>query len=164
MNIGQQADVGLEAGLSVALEHIAAPAFLLRDDRDVRVANPAARQMLQEDEVGTLEQLRSIITGASRAGTVRIVGAEPLGPWFLIVMEDGAAAELVRRVSALARLRGLTPAQTRVLMSLAQGLTNRGIAADLRCSRRTVESHVVAIFDKLGVSSRAGVLATLLGA
>lgn len=66
------------------------------------------------------------------------------------------------RIREVAHRAGLTASQSRVLSALAAGLTNRAIADSLQLSPRTVESHIVAIFDKLGVSTRAAVLATLL--
>lgn len=49
---------------------------------------------------------------------------------------------------------GLTPRQQAVLGLLADGLTNSEIAGRMVVSVRTVDSHVAAILDKLGVSSR----------
>jgi hypothetical protein len=41
--------------------------------------------------------------------------------------------------------------------------TNRELAAALFLRERTVESHIAAIFAKLGVRSRTEIVATLLG-
>ena len=49
---------------------------------------------------------------------------------------------------------GLTSRQLDVLDLLSDGLTNAEIAARLVLSVRTVDHHVAAIFDKLGVSTR----------
>ena len=67
-----------------------------------------------------------------------------------------------RRVDSVSQQVGLTKQQSRVLALLAEGLSNRDIALSLGVSRRTVETHVEAILDKLGVSSRAAALATLM--
>jgi DNA-binding CsgD family transcriptional regulator len=50
---------------------------------------------------------------------------------------------------------GLTPRQMDVLGHLANGLTNAEIADLLFVSTRTVDHHVSAILDKMGVSSRS---------
>lgn len=48
----------------------------------------------------------------------------------------------------------LTPRERQIAELVAAGLTNREIAVDLHLSRRTVESHVAHIFNKLDVRSR----------
>ena len=51
--------------------------------------------------------------------------------------------------------RALTKREQEIAACIAQGLTNRDIAARLVISDRTVESHVEHVRDKLGVRSRA---------
>jgi DNA-binding NarL/FixJ family response regulator len=46
-----------------------------------------------------------------------------------------------------------------VLRLIADGQTNKAIAADLVLSERTIERHVSNIFAKLGVSTRAAATA-----
>lgn len=58
------------------------------------------------------------------------------------------------RPVGLGRLPELTPRENEVLALLAEGLTDREIAVALVISRRTVESHVRNVLDKLGVKSR----------
>jgi DNA-binding CsgD family transcriptional regulator len=53
----------------------------------------------------------------------------------------------------------LTPAEWPVAQRVAQGMTNREIATDLRLSRHTVDTHLRHIFAKLNVNSRAAVAA-----
>ncbi len=48
-----------------------------------------------------------------------------------------------------------------MLALLAEGLTNRAIAARLVVSVHTVRSHVAHLYDKLGVHSRAAAVAAL---
>ena len=50
---------------------------------------------------------------------------------------------------------GLTPREAEVLRLLAGGLTNPQIAERLVVSLPTVNTHVAAIFNKLGVNSRS---------
>jgi DNA-binding CsgD family transcriptional regulator len=51
---------------------------------------------------------------------------------------------------------GLTPREVEVLRLVAQGLTDSQVATQLVISSRTVNWHLSSIYDKLGVSSRAG--------
>jgi DNA-binding NarL/FixJ family response regulator len=53
----------------------------------------------------------------------------------------------------------LTARELEVLAVLAQGKTNRVIAAELFISEKTVASHVSHIFTKLGVASRSAATA-----
>lgn len=48
----------------------------------------------------------------------------------------------------------LTPREVEVLQHVAQGLTNKDIGTVLFLSEATVKTHLVHIFDKLGVRSR----------
>jgi DNA-binding NarL/FixJ family response regulator len=56
----------------------------------------------------------------------------------------------------------LTPRQRQIAELVAQGETNRGIALLLSISEHTVEHHLTAIFERLGLHSRAQV-AHILG-
>ncbi len=62
--------------------------------------------------------------------------------------QDSEVAELI------ARLRTLTPQQSRVLAMLAEGLLNKQIAYELGVSEATIKAHVSAILLKLNVDSR----------
>jgi pimeloyl-ACP methyl ester carboxylesterase/DNA-binding CsgD family transcriptional regulator len=70
--------------------------------------------------------------------------------------QDGAAPQRA------AEEAGLTPAEGAVLRLIAEGLDNRAIAARLGKAEKTVRNQVSAIFDKLGVSSRAQAIVTAL--
>ena len=51
---------------------------------------------------------------------------------------------------------GLTVREVEVLRLIAQGLTNDQVAEQLVISSRTVNTHLTAIYGKIGVSSRSG--------
>jgi DNA-binding CsgD family transcriptional regulator len=76
---------------------------------------------------------------------------------------DRARAEL-KRISGRAATPGaLTPAEERVAALVAEGKTNKEVAAALFLSDRTVEGHLARIFGKLGIRHRtelAGALHT----
>jgi HD-GYP domain-containing protein (c-di-GMP phosphodiesterase class II) len=81
---------------------------------------------------------------------------------------DADCAEVVlvaageRRHAALPGTAALTAREVEVLRELAQGRTNKEIAVALGISARTVQNHTLHIYEKLGVSTRAG--AALLAA
>jgi DNA-binding CsgD family transcriptional regulator len=64
-----------------------------------------------------------------------------------------ARAEL-GRISGRTRAEGLTPAERRVAALVAEGRTNREVAAALFLGERTVASHLNHIYAKLGIRSR----------
>lgn len=55
---------------------------------------------------------------------------------------------------ALHTIAGLSPAQMRILVAVADGQLNKQIAYDLDLSEATVKSHLTSIYRKLGVSNR----------
>ncbi len=67
---------------------------------------------------------------------------------------DRARAEL-GRIGGRTRVEGLTPAEQRVAALVAEGRTNREVAAALFLGERTVETHLSHVYAKLGVRSRA---------
>jgi DNA-binding CsgD family transcriptional regulator len=74
---------------------------------------------------------------------------------------ERARAEL-RRISGRAATPGaLTPAEERVAALVAQGKTNREVAAALFLSDRTVEGHLSRVFAKLNIKHRAEVAPAL---
>jgi DNA-binding CsgD family transcriptional regulator len=58
------------------------------------------------------------------------------------------------RRSALSGVDSLTPAEHRVATLAAQGHSNREIAQQLYVTRRTVETHLTHVFQKLDVATR----------
>ncbi len=56
----------------------------------------------------------------------------------------------------------LTSRQAQVLALVARGATNGTIAEELGITERTVEYHLSAIFDRVGVDNRATLIARLL--
>ena len=82
--------------------------------------------------------------------TAALIAFEELGaaPW-----STKARAEL-GTIGGRSREEGLTPAELRVAMLVADGHTNREVAATLFLGERTVASHLTHIYAKLGVRSR----------
>ena len=74
---------------------------------------------------------------------------------------ERARAEL-KRISGRAATPGaLTPAEERVAALVAEGKTNREVAAALFLSDRTVEGHLARIFGKLGIRGRTEIASAL---
>lgn len=53
----------------------------------------------------------------------------------------------------------LTPQEARVVVALRSGSTNREVAEQLFVSVKTIETHLTRIYRKLGLRSRAQVVA-----
>ncbi|CAG9235216.1 hypothetical protein PSP6_660008 [Paraburkholderia tropica] len=55
-------------------------------------------------------------------------------------------------------LNGLSPREVEVLQYLARGMSNKGVAARLGLSDKTVSTYKTRVLDKLGVSSLAALI------
>jgi DNA-binding CsgD family transcriptional regulator len=77
-----------------------------------------------------------------------------------VVLEPAHPAEVA---SVYLDVLGLTPAQTRVAALVLQGRSTHQIVTELHISSHTVQEHLHAVFDKLGVASRRELVSTLLG-
>jgi DNA-binding CsgD family transcriptional regulator len=77
-------------------------------------------------------------------------------------VELRAAGARPRR-TAVSGLAALTPAEHRVATLAAEGESNREIAQQLYVSRRTVETHLTHVFQKLGLATRADLGVLLSG-
>jgi DNA-binding CsgD family transcriptional regulator len=88
---------------------------------------------------------------ARNAIEAALAGFEQLGAMTWIAK---ARAEL-GRIGGRTRIEGLTPAERRVAGLVAEGGTNKEVAAALFVGERTVETHLSHVYAKLGVRSRA---------
>ena len=95
-------------------------------------------------EAGTEE------AGAREAIQAALDGFEQLGAATWV---EKARSEL-GRIGGRRRQEGLTPAERRVAALVAEGRTNREVAAALFVTERTVASHLSHVYAKLGVRSR----------
>lgn len=77
-----------------------------------------------------------------------------------LYLDDGMAA--TRNIqNALQQLFGLTPAEARIAERVIHGIELSAIPAELGVSRTTVRFHIEAIYDKLNVRTKGGMIATL---
>jgi len=123
------------------------------DELPVAVRSVAAR--MQFDQATARLKVRT------RAGDWLQLQASKLGDngQIVVVMEPVTPAQLG---SLLLDLHGLTPAQQRVTELLLRGYSTRQIVERLCLSPHTVQEHVRASFDKVGVGSRRELVSALL--
>ncbi|MFC5911523.1 response regulator [Streptacidiphilus monticola] len=91
------------------------------------------------------EDLAAAITATARGETV---------------LAPPVAARLLGRVRA--RHPALSPREQEVLGLIAEGLSNRQISRRLMISEATVKTHLVHLYDKLGVTNRSAAIAAAL--
>lgn len=74
---------------------------------------------------------------------------------------DALSATASRKHFSQDELQILSKREHEVVAALVEGLSNREIAERLNLSRHTVKNHIFRVFEKLGVSSRFELMATL---
>lgn len=77
------------------------------------------------------------------------------------LLAPSVAARLMARLNQ-PRQEPLTPREIDVLLLVAQGASNKEIAARLSISQATVKSHLIHIFDKLDVDDRTAAVTVAL--
>lgn len=103
-----------------------------------------------------------------------IEGFEALGaePWAERARTELRASGETARKRSPGAVVGLTPQELQIARLVAQGLTNKEVAAQLFLSPRTIDAHLRGVFAKLGITSRRalrgipldGPMAPLVGA
>ena len=77
-----------------------------------------------------------------------------------VVLDEAGTVQVS---SLLLAAHGFTPAQSRVAALVVQGRSTRSIMAELHISSNTLQEHLRAVFDKLGIGSRRELVAVLSG-
>jgi two-component system, NarL family, nitrate/nitrite response regulator NarL len=121
-------------------ETAAVPVVLLSDD---------PQQAAEAIAAGARGVLPRDVEPARLVAALRAVAAG------LLVLDDGLAGSLARPRPRAGLAEPLTPRELEVLGLLAEGLSNKRIAARLGISEHTAKFHVNAILGKLGAQSRA---------
>jgi DNA-binding CsgD family transcriptional regulator len=138
--------------VAAARGDVAAAASLLEDavaqHENVGDAFGRARALLA---LGVVRRRERQKRAAREAIEAALTGFEQLGAATWI---EKARGEL-GRIGGRTREEGLTTAERRVAALVAEGRTNREVAAALFLGERTVETHLTHVYAKLGVRSRA---------
>jgi DNA-binding NarL/FixJ family response regulator len=105
------------------------------------------------DTSGTIDELRRVVD------TIAEGLRDPEPPADILVASEVAVLPSRTESGSLARTpllpESLSGREVEVLELVAEGLTNSQVAERLFLSPKTVSSHLVSIFGKLGVTSRA---------
>ncbi|MGA2551584.1 MAG: response regulator transcription factor [Burkholderiaceae bacterium] len=145
---------GLSSLLYLRAEHPAVPAVVVSAWEDATIVQRAfdfgaSGFIPKSASIETiLESLRTVLAGGVYAPTLTETG----------VVEERQDREHARHLASL------THQQLRVLTMLADGQSNKHIAAQLSITEATVKAHITAILRKLGIERRtqAAILAQRL--
>lgn len=103
------------------------------------------------------EQLDAVLRAGARGYLLKGASIEEIERSIRAVARGERALDsrIASRVAALADAPRLSPRERDVLRLLAEGQSNKEIAASLGVTERTVKFHVTSIFNKLGAENRA---------
>jgi len=139
---------------------------LLMPVMDGLTATTIIRQEMPDVEIVALTSVLedSSIAGAIRSGAIGYLLKDTEADELCRAIKAAAAGQVQLSPQVVGRLmreiripdspERLTERETDVLRSLAKGLSNKEIAAELSIAEKTVKAHVSSIFSKLGVLSR----------
>lgn len=140
--------------------------------RMIKSQSPAPRVLFLSsfsDEATVLQAIQAgadgfILKDKGHGDLIRAIKAVAAGE----AMLDPVAANLVlgevRRKSKRDEhpLAGLNPKQVEIVRWMAEGLSNKEVAAKMNLSEKTVRNYVSEIFGRLGMESRSQVIAAWL--
>ena len=133
---------GLLAAQRIRAEHPGVGVLVLSQYVETRQAvrllqdSPQRVGYLLKDRVADITEFTDAVRRVARGGSV---------------IDPEVVAHLLRRRASTA-LAGLTSREREILSIMAQGLSNKAIGEQLFLSPKTVETHVGAIFAKLGLA------------
>jgi DNA-binding CsgD family transcriptional regulator len=144
-----------------ALEEISGLAFVVSERGTVLEANSVGVAWLAHEGVAGRRALREACRNplhvASQEFRVTKVTSPGVATRFLVVKRDEPRLE--HSAKEAGKRWGFSARENDVLTHLAEGMTNRSIAAALAISERTVEVHLTSMFDKAQVESRSELVA-----
>jgi DNA-binding CsgD family transcriptional regulator len=122
---------------------------------DERLAKPDIKDLFRQ----LLKRINNALSNSDRSPE-RTDGKKIM----LDIQLDGVQYTLIRSPLQSARLQvHLSPRESEIVRLVAKGLPNKTIAAVLDISPWTVATHIRRVFSKLDVSSRAEMIARVLG-
>ena len=152
-NLDEQPSRGVEVLLELRALHLNTRAVLLpdssKDEAILQAFRAGARGVFGKNE--PIAQLSKCVRCVHR-GQVW-ASSEALR----IAVEALASSPTVRAVNANG-MKLLSERELQVVRCIAEGLSNREIAARLKLSQHTIKNYLFRIFDKVGVSSRVELL------
>ncbi len=134
--------------------------------REIRAQCPDTRVLFLTSYADEDAVMATVLAGAS-GYLLKRIGMEELAKRLLAVAEGHCILDPAVTQSVFARLQaaareqannptaGLSPQETRILEMVAEGTTNKEIAAALTLSAHTVRNHLVRIFKKCAVTRRS---------
>ena len=123
--------------------------------RQIRTRDPKARVIVLTT-YDTDDEISQALKAGAKAYVLKDISADALVSCIRHVLAGktyiapAAAAKLAEGVTRVQ----LTPREMSTLKLLADGKANKEIANELDISERTVKTHLVHLFEKLGVTSR----------
>jgi DNA-binding CsgD family transcriptional regulator len=143
-----------DAAAGLWLDELRAPGELLPAVVRAVAARARAIASAPEPAGGTLARARVRTT----AGRWLVVRGSALGEQTVVILEPARPHEVA---PLIAGAYGLTERERAVTELVARGLQTNAIALRLHISPWTVQDHLKAVFEKVGVSSRGELVATL---
>jgi DNA-binding NarL/FixJ family response regulator len=156
----------LELALDAALDHIGAPAFVVDAHGAIERANQAGLELLAAEKQDVARELRDAIGGSSAYRGIEVTALgrnQPPCGWLAVVRTTLSQRTTTVALSRAATRWRLTPRQREVLELVVKGDATTAIAAHLGVTPRAVELHLTALFERVGVGSRAALIARVLG-
>ena len=133
--------------IAARLRDLCPQAGILMLSNHVEIRGLAELLKQSRSDVGTGYLLKERASGAGQL--LQSIDAIVRGE---VVIDDAVLEELTHDETTKAQYHSLTDREQEVLEAMARGFSNRSIAGQLAMSERTVESHVSALMNKLGIA------------
>jgi two-component system, NarL family, response regulator DevR len=131
--------------------------------RDLRSAHPELACVMLTSFADDEAMFDAVVAGASGYVLKQVRGSDIIDAVRRAsrgeqLLDEGLVTRAVERLrrgpEEDERLRDLTPQESRILGLLADGLTNRQIAAEMFLAEKTVKNYVSNLLSKMGMSRR----------